>query len=155
MGELADNPTRAQIAAAANEGLKNIPLDTNPASKSLSTTLIEASPGVVCLSFNAPETSTQGNGVVSGGTLASMLDLAMAMAVLSALPPGRTCATISLSVNMMAAAQVGTLIAHSSVERIGRNVGFARAELFDADGVRLLASGTSSLAIFDERPVQR
>jgi len=152
MSELIDNPTRAHVANAVAEGRQNVPLDTNPASQSLGAVLQEGMPGELRLGFVAPPSSTQGNGVVAGGTLASMLDLAMAMAVLSVLPPGRTCATISLSVNMMAAAQAGPLVARASVERVGRSVGFARASLFDASGERLLASATSSLAIFDERP---
>lgn len=155
MSDALDNPTRAHIAGAVAAGRRNVPLDTNPASQSLGAVLIEGTPGELRLGFVAPLSSTQGNGVVAGGTLASMLDLAMAMAVLSVLPAGRTCATISLSVNMMAAAQAGALVAHASVERVGRTVGFARASLFDAGGERLLASGTSSLAVFDERPPGR
>jgi uncharacterized protein (TIGR00369 family) len=152
MDTLIDNLTRAHIATAIAEGRRNVPLDTNPVSQNLAMTLLEGEPGELQLGFVAPLSSTQGNSVVGGGTLASMLDLAMAMAVLSVLPPGRTCATISLSVNMMASAQAGPLKAKASIERVGRNIGFAHASLFDASGTRLLASGTSSLALFDERP---
>lgn len=152
---LADNPTRAHVAAAVAAGRREVPLDTNPASSSLGTVLIEGRPGDLHLDFVAPQSSTQGNGVVSGGALASMLDLAMAMAVLSMLPPGRTCATATLSVNMMAAALAGPLTAHASVERVGRTLAFARASLYDAGGGRLLASGTSALSIFDERAPDR
>lgn len=147
-----DNPTRAHVAEAVAAGRRNVPLDTNPASRSLGAVLLDGVPGELHLGFVAPPESTQGNGVVSGGTLASMLDLAMAMAVLSKLPPGRNCATINLSVNMMAAAQAGTLVCYASIERVGRTAGFARASLFDASGQRLLASGTSALSIFDDRP---
>jgi uncharacterized protein (TIGR00369 family) len=152
MSELIDNPTRAHVAAAVAAGRRDVPLDTNPASASLGAVLREGKPGKLRLGFVAPPESTQGNGVIGGGTVASMLDLAMAMAVLSVLPPGRTCATINLSVNMMGAAKAGPLVATASVERVGRTVGFARASLFDASGERLLASGTSALAVFDERP---
>lgn len=154
MSELPDNPTRAHVAAAVAAGRWDVPLDTNPASASLGAVLREGKPGELRLSFVAPQESTQGNGVVAGGTLASMLDLAMAMAMLSVLPPGRTCATINLSVNMMAAAKAGPLVATASVERVGRTVGFARASLFDASGERLVASGTSALSVFEERPAR-
>ena len=152
MNDAIDNPTRAHVAAAIAAGRRDVPLDTNPTSAALGAVLSEGKPGELRLRFVAPPESVQGNGVVGGGTLASMLDLAMAMAVLSVLPPGRSCATINLSVNMMAVAQVGPLVATSSVERVGRSVGFARACLFDASGERLLASGTSALSVFDERP---
>lgn len=147
-----DNPTRAYIAAAVAAGRRDVVLDTNPAFASLGAVLREGRPGELRLGFVAPTESIQGNGVIGGGTLASMLDMAMAMSVLSMLPPGRTCATINLSVNMMAAAKAGPLVAVASVERVGRTVGFARASLFDASGERLLASGTSALSIFDECP---
>jgi uncharacterized protein (TIGR00369 family) len=149
---MSDNPTRAHVAAAVAAGRRDVPLDTNPASASLGAVLCEGKPGELRLRFVAPPESAQGNGVVSGGTLASMLDLAMAMTVLSVLPPGRTCATVNLSVNMMAAAKVGSLVATANVDHVGRSVGFASASLFDASGERLLASGTSALSVFDERP---
>lgn len=152
MSDLIDNPTRAHVAAAVAAGRRDVLLDTNPALASMGTVLREGKPGELRLGFVAPPESTQGNGVIGGGTLASMLDMAMAMAMLSMLPPGRTCATINLSVNMMAAAQAGPLVATASVERVGRSVGFARASLFDASGERLLASGTSALSVLDERP---
>jgi len=147
-----DNPTRAHLAAAVASGRREVPLDANPALRSLSAVLVEGTPGALQIRVTVPPSSTQGNGVVGGGTVATALDLAMAMAVLSMLPRGRTCATISLSVNMIAAAQVGDLVACASVERVGKSIAFARAALYDADGRRQLASATSSLAVLDERP---
>jgi len=148
---MSDNPTRAHVAAAVAAGRHDVALDTNPASASLGAVLLEGRQGELRLGFVAPPESAQGNGVVSGGMLASMLDLAMAMTVLSMLPPGRNCATVNLSVNMMAAAETGNFTATASVERLGRSVAFARASLFDASGERLIASGTSALSVFDER----
>ena len=145
-----DNPTRAHVAAAVSSGRREIPLDANPALQSVAAVLVEGVPGVLQMRFTLPPSSAQGNGVVGGGSLASALDMAMAMAVLSMLPRGRTCATISLSVNMLAPARVGDVFAHASVERVGRSVAFARATLHDAGG-RQLASGTSSLAVLEER----
>jgi len=149
-----DNPTRARVTEAIASATERhpVPLDTNPALQSLETSLLEGKPGELRLSFRAPPSSTQGHGVVSGGTLASMLDISMAMAVLSVLPPGRACTTISLTVNMIAPAQVGTILATANVERAGRTVAFARATLYDPEGQRTYATATSSLALFDERP---
>lgn len=151
MDEPVDNPTRAQVAAAAAQGHRDVALDCNPISRSLEAMLLEGTPGQLRLRFVAPPWSVQGNAVVGGGTLATMLDLAMAMAVLSALPPGRNCTTINLSVNMIAPAQLGPVFAQASIERLGRRVGFARATLYDGSE-RLLASASSTLSLFDERP---
>lgn len=149
---LEDNPTRAHVAEAVASGRRHAPLDFNPALASLSTQLVEVRGEELVLRFTAPHTATQGNGVVGGGTLASMLDLSMAMAVLSRLKPGFTCATISLTVNMQAGGQEGHFVAVAGVDRVGRQIAFAHAKLYDAEGSRLIANATSSLAVIPVRP---
>jgi uncharacterized protein (TIGR00369 family) len=139
------------MAEVVASGRKNVTLDANPALESLSAMLVENTGGELLIRFTAPHSSTQGNGVVGGGTQASMLDLAMAMAVLAQLKPGYTCASINLSVNMQAAAQQGHLYAVARVDRIGRQVAFARAELYDGERRRLIANATSSLAVIPVR----
>ena len=151
MVEPLDNPTRAFVADAVASGRSDVALDINPALTSLSAVLVQSKDGELLIRFTAPHSATQGNGVVGGGTQATMLDLAMAMTVLSQLKPGTTCATISLSVNMQAAAQQGHLFAVARVDRIGRQVAFARAELYDSERQRLIANATSSLALIRER----
>jgi uncharacterized protein (TIGR00369 family) len=142
-----DNPTRAYVAEAVASGRRHVPLDVNPALASLSTELVEVRGDELVLRFTAPSATTQGNGVVGGGTLANMLDLAMAMTVLSRLKPCFTCSTISLTVNMQTAAQEGHFLAVAGVDRVGRKVAFARATLYDAEGSRVIANAISSLAI--------
>jgi uncharacterized protein (TIGR00369 family) len=149
--EPADNPTRAFVADAVASGRRELPLGINPALATLSALLVECKDGELVIRFTAPHSASQGNGVVGGGTQATMLDLAMAMAVLSQLKPGTTCATVSLSVNMQSAAQEGHLFAVARVDRIGRQVAFARAELYDGERKRLIANGTSSLTILPAR----
>jgi len=147
-----DNPTRAQIAAALEAGEADAPLGFNPALAALSPRLVQGRVGDLEIRFTTPPDALQGNGVVGGGILASMLDAAMAIAVLSALPFGRTCTTISLNVNMLAAARPGDLVAEAEVDRLGRSVAFARASLFDAERARLVATASASFAVIDERP---
>lgn len=146
-----DNPTRAAIAAAlAGAGASGQRLDANPALAALGTVLEGGRPGDIRLRFEAGPQTMQGNGVVAGGTLAAMIDTAMAMAVLSALPAGRTCATVSLTVNMLRPACPGALHADARVVRAGRTMAFAEARLSSAEGVDV-AAGTSSLCILDAR----
>ncbi|TFZ02791.1 PaaI family thioesterase [Ramlibacter henchirensis] len=148
---LDDNPTRAYVAEAVSAGRRNVPLEVNPALASLSALLVEARDGELVIRFTAPQSATQGNGVVGGGTLASMLDLAMAMAVLSRLKPGYTCATISLAVNMQSAGQQGHFLAVAGVDRVGRQIAFAHAKLYDPERSRTIANATSSLAVIPVR----
>lgn len=147
-----DNPTRAHIAAAVEAGEAGAPLGANPALAALAPRLVRGRAGALEIRFTTPPDALQGNGVVGGGVLAGMLDAAMAIAVLSALPFGRTCATISLNVNMLAAARPGDLLAEAEVDRLGRSVAFVRASLFDAEHTRLVATASASFAIIEERP---
>ncbi|CAN7339266.1 PaaI family thioesterase [Variovorax sp. LjRoot178] len=147
-----DNPTRAFVVDAVASGRRHIPLEVNPALASLSALLVESGKNELVIRFTAPQSATQGNGVVGGGTLANMLDLAMAIGVLSQLKPGHTCATISLTVNMQSAGQEGQFIAVAGVDRVGRQIAFAHAKLYDAERSRLIASATSSLAVIRVRP---
>lgn len=148
---LEDNPTRAFVAEAVSSGRRNVPLDVNPSLTSLSALLLEANEQELVLQFTAPSAATQGNGVIGGGTLASMLDLSMAMAVLSRLKPGFTCATVSLTVNMQAAGQQGHFVAVAGVDRVGRQIAFAHARLYDAGRERLIANATASFAVMAVR----
>lgn len=142
-----DNPTRALVAEAVSSGRCNVLLDVNPALTSLSALLVDSADGVLRIRFTAPRSATQGNGVVAGGTLASMLDMAMAMGVLARLKPGFTCATIGLNANMLAAGYEGDFLAVAGADRVGRQIAFAYARLYDGAGAKLIATGTSSLAV--------
>lgn len=145
-----DNPTRAYLAEAIAQRRFGGALDVvNPALQALGTTLLDGTPGDVRIGFTAGPQTLQGNGVVSGGTMAQMLDSAMALAALSTLAPGLTCATISLTVHMQRPAMPGPLSATAKVERAGKRVAFTVAQLFDANG-KLVASGSSSLAVVPE-----
>lgn len=146
-----DNPDRAFIQSLVEQGARDVKLAMNPALESLNTILIDVAAGNVTCRFTAPSASVQGNGVVSGGTLTSMLDFGMALALLSELPAGRTCATISLTVNMLEAGHVGDFIAKARVDRLGSRVAFLSGDLFDADGDRRVAHASASFAVFDVR----
>lgn len=146
MTEIVDNETRRFIADAVAAGRKDVALTCNPAFETMGAVLVEGTPGDVLVSFEAGEGAAQGNGVVSGGTLAAILDSAMAVAVLSALRPGQTCSTISLTVNMLRPGMVGRLYVKAGVEKMGSRVAFAQARLLNAAD-QTVATASSSLAV--------
>ncbi|WP_027802375.1 PaaI family thioesterase [Paraburkholderia dilworthii] len=146
-----DNPDRALLHDLLSTQARNVALHMNPALISLGATLLIGNADSLSIGFTAPEHSVQGNGVVSGGTLASMLDFAMALALLSKLPQGRTCATISLNVDMIEPGYVGQFIADARVKRLGGRVSFVEADLYDATCARRVASATAPFAVFDVR----
>ncbi|WP_263588031.1 PaaI family thioesterase [Sphingopyxis sp. GC21] len=143
-----DNETRRFVADAIAAEKRDVPLTCNPAFISMGAILVDGQAGDVLLSFVADEGTAQGNGVVNGGTMAAMLDTAMAVAVLSALRPGQTCATISLNVNMLRAGKIGRLYVRAGVEKLGGRVAFAHAQLLSEDRMPL-ATASSSLAVWD------
>jgi uncharacterized protein (TIGR00369 family) len=143
-----DNETRRAIASAIETGQRDVPLNCNPAFAALEAVLVDGGPGDVLVRFTARQETTQGNGVVGGGTLANMLDSAIAVAVLSVLKPGQTCSTISLTVNMLRPAKPGQLYVRAGVEKLGRRIAFAHGQLLSEDR-KPLATASSSLALID------
>lgn len=147
--EATDNPTRVFIREAIDAGdfgSDGIALDINPFFGTLGATLRGGNPGNVEVGFRMGPETIQGNGVVGGGMIASMLDAATATATLSALEPGTTCATISLTVNMLGPGKAGDFRAEASVDRLGRKVGYVSGKLYDASG-RLVATASCAMAI--------
>lgn len=146
---VAENPDRVFIStaiAAGQFGEAGIPVDTNAFFRSLETRLLDGSAGKVTLGFTIGDHAVQGNGVVGGGAIASMLDCAAATATLSALHPATTCSTINLTVNMLGPGAPGAFTAEASVEKLGRRIAFVAAKLFAPDG-RLIATASSALAV--------
>lgn len=152
MQTIEDNPDRAFLESVISEAQFDIPFELTAGLSALGARLVYGRPGVVELSFEAPVTAIQGNGVVAGGVLMTMLDYAMAFAVLSMLPYGQTCATTSITVNMQAAAKPSLLKAKATVERVGRQIAFARAELHDPQRGVLVASSSATFVVM---PVSR
>jgi uncharacterized protein (TIGR00369 family) len=110
-------------------------ITSNPLARLLQGQLLEADPqGRVTLSFEPPAEFVQGASVLQGGTVATMLDFALAFAALAALPTERPFATASMTVNLMKAALPGKYIARGTVERLGGQVIFATATLQREDG---------------------
>lgn len=147
-----DNPDRAYLEKVLSLETFDIPLETTQGLRDLGARLVSGRPGQLELSFAVPETSVQGNGVVAGGTLMTMLDYAMAYAVLSKVPYGKTCATTSITVNMQSAAQPKVLKVTASVDRVGRQVAFAKSEVFDPDRNVLVANATATFFVMDAAP---
>jgi uncharacterized protein (TIGR00369 family) len=124
------------------------PVTSNPLARLLRAQLIEADPkGRVVLSFEPPADFVQGAGVLQGGTVATMLDFALAFAALAALPAERSFATASLTVNLMKAALPGKYVARGTVERLGSQMIFATASLQRDDNAQIVASASAVMPV--------
>ncbi|WP_056837692.1 PaaI family thioesterase [Pseudomonas sp. Leaf127] len=151
MHTLIDNPDRALLERLLGEEASDVALEMTEHLRQLDVRLVKGSPGYLELSFRASGADLQGNNVVAGGTLMTMLDYAMAFAVLSQLPAGRTCATTSITVNMQSAAGPARLKVIGQVDRVGRQVAFARAELLDPESNKRVANACATFAVLECR----
>lgn len=131
--------------AAGHDG--PLAVQSNPLAEALGCQLLGLAEGVIELGFEPQPLFIQGAGLVQGGAISTMLDFAMAFAVLLQLPAGSGCATVNMSVNLMRAAPRARYRAFGEVERRSRTLAFARARLLRFDDGELVASATSTLAL--------
>jgi uncharacterized protein (TIGR00369 family) len=85
---------------------------------------------------------------VHGGIMATLLDSAMAAAVLSTLPIGLTCSTIEMKVNFVrpGTGTVGVLRGEGSVIHVGSTIATAEGKTLDSKG-KLYAHAVSTCSI--------
>ena len=141
-----EHPERAFIRRIVERGERYVAVPTNLLAQALEMTIRELTEGRVVTAFQAGKIFTQGNGVVQGGILATMLDFGMVFAVFSTVDVGVTIATVSQTTNFLRAASAGAFAVEASVDKSGRNVAFARAALLDEAG-RMAATATASFAV--------
>jgi uncharacterized protein (TIGR00369 family) len=87
-------------------------------------------------------------GLIGGGTLAVLADIAFGCAFETGLGPATPYATAELSLTLLRPARAGgTLTAHGQTIHTGRSIGLSEAFVLDPAGERLIAHGTSRLAV--------
>jgi acyl-CoA thioesterase len=86
---------------------------------------------------------------IHGGFTASLIDTALGSAVLTKLPKGTGCGTVSLNISYVRKIDVSTgpLIATANVLHAGRTMLTAEAKVADASGV-LYAHGTGTFLVY-------
>ena len=118
---------------------------TPPASaKLLGWHLLDARPaeGWLKVGFDGKKDFCNPAGFVQGGILTAMLDDTMGPAAFIMTEGKFFTTTISLTVNFMAAAKPGPIIAEASVTQLGKTIAFMEGKLTAADGT-LLATATT------------
>ena len=115
--------------------------------------VIDASPGVVEIAFEANAQHLNLQGLVHGGILATLADTAMGLAVRTVLEPGRRHVTVQLGIEFLSPGRPGRITARGRSVKIGTQLGFAEADVMNADG-RLLARAHSTLSVTTEKPRQ-
>ena len=112
--------------------------------------LVDASPGQVELAFEAGPQHINLQGLVHGGMLATLADTAMGLAVRTTLEDGRRHVTVQMGIEFLSPGRPGRIVARGRSVKIGRQLGFAEADIVDARG-RLLALARSTLSVTSEK----
>jgi uncharacterized protein (TIGR00369 family) len=145
-----EHPERAFIRQIIESRARDVPVNTNPLATSLGMYIVEAEAGRVVARYTADERFSQGNGFIQGGIISAMLDFGMVFAAFSKIPPAATIATVCQTTNYLSPARVGDFVVEASLEKVGRNMIYARATIADPDG-KQVASAISPIAVIAQR----
>ena len=105
-----------------------------------------ASSGEVRLSWHARDEHRNLQGLVHGGVLATLVDMAMGLAVRTVVGETRRHVTIEMTVHYLRPAAPGKLHAVGTTQRVGSQIAFADGTVFDAhDRVLVRATGAYSV----------
>ncbi len=121
-------------------------LEAPPSSRLLGWHLLDARPdeGWIRIGFDGKREFCNPAGFIQGGILSAMLDDTMGPAVFVMTEGRLYTATISMTVNFLAPAKVGSIIGEAKVTQLGKTVAFVEGRLMAADGTVLAASSASA-----------
>ena len=104
--------------------------------------------GWIKVAFDGKQELCNRAGFVQGGFLSAMLDPAMAAAAI-VMSEGRLyTSTVSITVNFLAPAKPGPIIAEAKVTQLGKTIAFVEGKLLGQDG-KLLATATASERVLE------
>ncbi len=106
-------------------------LDTVPFAKLIGLELDKIEPGLAVMSFEIRDDLKQNSGVVHGGAIASLIDTAMAFAIIPLLAEGERTTTVDLTINYLRPLTIGRATATARVLRAGRSVIVVSADVSD------------------------
>lgn len=121
-----------------------------PISQTLDFLILEAEPGRVVFQGQPLFRHYNPLGTVHGGWIATLLDSAVACAVHTTLPPGKSYTTVELKINYVRALteDVPRVRAEGKVIHAGSRMGTSEGRLYGPDG-RLYAHASTTCFIFD------
>jgi uncharacterized protein (TIGR00369 family) len=121
--------------------------DQDPFHRTLGVTVVERRPGFGRIRLSKTASTPAGiGGSVHGGVLASMVDIAMLVAVFAELGPGdQPAGTAELGITYLRQAQGAEIFAEATVIKRGRQLAMIEVEITDLEG-RLCAKGRTLYA---------
>ena len=114
--------------------------ETNHFPKSLGIELDLIEHGHARLSLDVKQRHLQLAGIMHGGAIATLVDTAVAFAIVGASKPGARFTTIEMKVNYLRPIREGRVVAEARLIRDGRRVVVSDCDVFDSEG-KLSAKG--------------
>lgn len=118
-------------------------LDHVPFAKLLGIEVDSVEPGHAVLSMKLRDDLMRNSGIAHGGAIATLIDSAMAIAIMAQLEENERTVTVDLTIHYLRPISEGTARASARVVRFGRRVITVSAELFDDNG-KLSATAIST-----------
>lgn len=114
--------------------------ETNHFPRSLGIELDMIEEGRARLSLEVTQRHLQLAGVMHGGAIATLIDTAVAFAIVGASEPGARFTTIEMKVNYLSPIREGRVVAEAKLIRDGRRIVVSDCDVFDSKG-QLAAKG--------------
>jgi uncharacterized protein (TIGR00369 family) len=121
------------LTAAQTRRIKKA-VDSVPYAHLLGIELDDVGPGVATLGLDVRKELKQNHGVIHGGAIASLIDTAMAFAIITLLTPREKVTTVDLTISYLRPLKNGRVTAKAKVVRAGRRLFVVSADVFSDDG---------------------
>lgn len=113
--------------------------------RTLGATLESVESGTVTITCGFDDGLTQQHGLLHGGVLASLVDVACGYAALSVMPADCEVLTVEFKINFMKPALTDRLVAVGQVLQAGRTLTVCEGSVFDGTRTRTLARMTATM----------
>jgi uncharacterized protein (TIGR00369 family) len=125
--------TATKITAAQARRIQKV-LDSVHYAHLLGIELDSINPGRATVGLEIRKELTQNHAVVHGGAIASLIDTAMAFAIISLLAPKEKVTTVDLTISYLRPLTKGRVTAVAKVVKAGRRLFVVSADVFDDAG---------------------
>jgi uncharacterized protein (TIGR00369 family) len=117
--------------------------------RTLGASLESVEPGTVTITCAFDEGMTQQHGLMHGGVLASLADVACGYAALTMMPAEKEVLTVEFKINFLKPARTDAVLAVGQVVQAGRTLTVCEGTVFDATRTRVLAKMTATMMAVD------
>ena len=141
-----DNPDAAFLRAFVADPTPRR-MATSPLLDLLETELVAWEPDGprLTMRFSPPSVTRQGAGLIQGGIIGTMLDFAMVLPAFALLSPADSLTTTSMTTHFYGPGAGAQFTAFGRLDKTGRRMIFASAQLFQAE--RVIAGASASMMV--------